>query len=164
MWLTRYRQNPGEAKRAIAHPGLVFVPPPRSEENEHRLKTSSGVGFNPLAGGEPLVLWVRKEKDNAFQRGITVGRTSNNDLVIDDVSVSRFHAYFAHDDAAGQWQLVDAGSKNGTWVKGEKLEAKKPVILGQEAVVRFGDVEVTFYMPNAFLRLLDTKAKRPSRR
>src|SRR5688572_28096960 len=38
----------------------------------------------------PLV----KKRGAPFADMITVGRTANNDVVIDDVTVSRFHAFF----------------------------------------------------------------------
>jgi hypothetical protein len=71
----------------------------------------------------PLVLAIRKVGD-AFRDMITIGRTGNNDLVVPDVQVSKFHAFFRMND--GRLELADAGSRNGTWVGETKLVAKGP--------------------------------------
>jgi DNA ligase (NAD+) len=47
-----------------------------------------------------------------FPDRITIGRTSNNDVVINDSSVSRLHAYVRRE--GDKWVVADAGSKNGT--------------------------------------------------
>lgn len=76
-----------------------------------------------LAGRQAatLVLAVRKVQDQ-FPSMITVGRTSNNDLVIPDINISRFHAFFrSHPDRV---ELADAGSANGTSVNGKVLPPK----------------------------------------
>jgi pSer/pThr/pTyr-binding forkhead associated (FHA) protein len=49
---------------------------------------------------------------------ITVGRLSDNDLVIDDPSISSHHAELVHKD--GDYVLKDLQSTNGTKVNGEK--------------------------------------------
>jgi hypothetical protein len=74
--------------------------------------------FDELHAPETLVLAVRKVQ-SAFESMITIGRTNNNDIVIPDVNVSRFHAFFrVHDDRV---DLSDAGSANGTFVAGKPL-------------------------------------------
>ena len=90
----------------------------------------------------PMVLAVRKVQET-FPDMITVGRTRNNDLVLTDVQVSKFHAYFrAH---GRDMELVDAGSINGTRVGEDALPPKgtgRVVRLGDR--VRFGHLEFTF--------------------
>jgi hypothetical protein len=160
-WMTRYIRDPAEVERALVDPVLLYEPPETEDTDDsladHRFKTVSGVGAPAIGGGEPVVIAVKKQKDNAFQRGITVGRTSNNDLVIDDPSVSRFHAWFQHDDRSGEWSVADAGSKNGTSISGERLKAKKLVVLVKDTRLRFGSIEVTFLMPKNFLRVLKAR-------
>jgi hypothetical protein len=102
------------------------------------------------------ILWTGR---SPYPRMITVGRTRNNDIVLPDESVSKFHAFFrdsnegAHEnDAPGQtappaWRLQDAGSRNGTTLNGTPVPTAKhgepvPVSLGVK--VRFGLVELTF--------------------
>jgi FHA domain len=89
-----------------------------------------------------IVLPVRKVQE-AFPSMITVGRTSNNDVVIEDVQVSKFHAFFRIN--GDQLELADAGSRNGTFIGKLRLEAKgaaRPVRQGE--TIRFGHLEFVF--------------------
>jgi FHA domain-containing protein len=86
---------------------------------------------------------LAKKPGASFPDRITIGRTSNNDVVIADTSISRLHAYIRRDGA--NWLVADAGSKNGSWLKGTTLEARKERPLPSRAVLRFGDVDLTFY-------------------
>jgi ABC transport system ATP-binding/permease protein len=86
-----------------------------------------------------LLLAVRKVQET-FPSMITVGRTRNNDIVIPDVRVSRFHALFRLFD--DRIELSDAGSHCGTWIGTRKLPPKglaQIVIAGER--VRFGPQE-----------------------
>jgi hypothetical protein len=101
---------------------------------------------------EPLVLEVVKDpaKQNPLSMGVTVGRTENNDLVFADATVSRFHAYLQANGKGG-WRLVDADSSNGTWLGTRRVVPGTPAEIPDGARLRFGDVEVTFYVPDSFL-------------
>ena len=63
----------------------------------------------------------------------TIGRDSRCDLLIEDTTVSRWHARLER--AAGRWLLTDLGSTNGTRLNGWRV--------GQLVPVRAGDL-VTF--------------------
>ncbi len=88
----------------------------------------------------PLV----KKPGASFADRITIGRTHNNDIVIVDHSVSRLHAYARQ--AGGSWVIADAGSKNGSWLRGAALEARREQALPSKAALRLGEVELTFYV------------------
>ena len=64
-------------------------------------------------GGRPLVLPLRKVQ-STLPSMITVGRTENNDLVVPDEQVSKFHAFFRI--VGERVEVADAGSRNGTFV------------------------------------------------
>ena len=83
-----------------------------------------------------VVLPVRKVQAN-FPSMITVGRARNNDIVVADQLVSKFHAFFRQLDDGG-WALADAGSANGTKIGEVELPPK-----GQPEPVRSGD-KITF--------------------
>lgn len=51
---------------------------------------------------------------------ITVGRNPENDIFLDDVTVSRKHAEFHR--RGGKFSVKDSGSLNGTYVNGELAE------------------------------------------
>jgi hypothetical protein len=88
----------------------------------------------------PLV----KKPGASFPDRITIGRTSNNDIVIADTSVSRLHAYVRRIGDA--WSVADAGSKNGSWLRGAALEPRRERPLPSRALLRIGDVDLTFYL------------------
>ncbi|HUJ59342.1 MAG TPA: FHA domain-containing protein [Kofleriaceae bacterium] len=87
---------------------------------------------------------LAKKPGASFPDRITIGRTSNNDVVIADASVSRLHAYVRRDGS--RWVVADAGSKNGSWLSGVTLEARRERALPSRAVLRLGDVDLTFYL------------------
>jgi hypothetical protein len=88
----------------------------------------------------PLV----KKPGASFPDRITIGRTANNDIVIADHSVSRLHAYIKHH--GGGWVVADAGSKNGSWLRGHAMDARRELAITSRTVMRLGDVDVTFYL------------------
>jgi serine phosphatase RsbU (regulator of sigma subunit) len=53
-------------------------------------------------------------------QSLSIGRSSRNDLVLSDLSLSRHHADLAADGEG--WRLEDAGSRNGTFLNGRRLE------------------------------------------
>lgn len=133
------------------HPVLIWAGTPRArpDEDEREASTQSGGAARP-ADGEVLVVAVQKQhsKANAFAMGITVGRVSTNDIVLDDPSVSRFHGYLQHDERKDTWSLTDAGSQNGTQVNGKRIEGHQPIESG--ATLQFGEVVTRFLLPGPF--------------
>lgn len=89
------------------------------------IETLSGAareGFGARPGSRPRS--ARRPAALSFPRpapGIryTIGRDSACDLLIDDLSVSRWHARLEH--AAGRWLLTDLGSTNGTRLNGWRV-------------------------------------------
>ncbi len=107
-------------------------------------------GFNPSRpnNGDVLVLQVEKQaaKANAFAMGITLGRVPTNDVVIDDGSISRFHAYFQFDTRKHVWTLTDADSQNGTLVGGKRTSGHQ--LIEDGAQLTFGAVPTRFLLPD----------------
>jgi len=54
---------------------------------------------------------------------VTAGRSVTSDIFLDDVTVSRSHARFFRTDS-GRLAVQDAGSLNGTYVNGVRVEEK----------------------------------------
>jgi pSer/pThr/pTyr-binding forkhead associated (FHA) protein len=157
-WFNRFMDDPKKLEDRLAgRPVLLYEPPElplgaTNDEDEYQFRTQAGVDMPAIGGGEPLAVIVEKTKDNAFQRRVTIGRTSNNDVVLDDNSVSRFHGWFESDEHG--WSIIDAGSRNGTWVAGKKLNIKTRAALTSGVKVRVGVVELTFYSSDGFLKML----------
>ncbi len=97
-----------------------------------------------------LVFRLMKRATSEFPF-LSIGRNHNNDVWIDDVSVSKFHAYLKVDD--GRWLLQDGRSRNGTTVRGQRVAARgagPPTELPLRADIAFGQVRVSFLDAAAF--------------
>lgn len=101
----------------------------------------------------PLV----KKPSAPFPDMITVGRTPNNDIVLRDATVSRLHAFFRHKD--GRWYVADGGSKNGTFLEGTPLPARKDREIDSGQGVRIGDLAMTFYTAEELFKMLSLVTK-----
>jgi ABC-type multidrug transport system ATPase subunit len=53
-------------------------------------------------------------------RVLRIGRASDNDVVVADLGVSRYHAELRR-GSGGRYEIVDVGSHNGTYVNGERV-------------------------------------------
>jgi ABC-type multidrug transport system ATPase subunit len=53
-------------------------------------------------------------------RVLRIGRAADNELVVQDLSVSRYHAELRN-SGGGRYEIVDLGSHNGTFVNGEQV-------------------------------------------
>jgi pSer/pThr/pTyr-binding forkhead associated (FHA) protein len=73
---------------------------------------------------------------------VTIGRGSQNDVVLADDSVSTVHARLEYAD--GAWRLTDLDSTNGTYVDGMRLAPQVPTPLADGAAVRFGGARLQF--------------------
>ena len=67
-----------------------------------------------------LVVYPLRRNGRSAGHLITLGRAPDNDVVVPDVSISRFHA-FVKEGASGRWLMQDAGSTNGTTVNGQSV-------------------------------------------
>lgn len=166
-WLAQYITSPQLADRDLKGRSVLLYDPPEEEDiatdssdedEEYRFRTQSGVTMPTIGAGQPVVLTVEKTKDNAMQRRVTVGRTSNNDIVLEAQSVSRFHAWLQRDEVTDGWHFSDAGSRNGSFVDNVRLSARKPVALLTGAKLRLGSVELLYFSPEGFLAFLKVRA------
>lgn len=56
---------------------------------------------------------------------LRIGRLSDNDVVLDDLLVSRRHAQLVRTGA--NWTLIDVGSGNGTFLNGQRITSPAPI-------------------------------------
>lgn len=161
LWFNRFTDDPGKVRaRLKGRPVLVYEPPPDEtvdeDDDDYQLRTQSGLAVPAIGGGDPMAVVIEKHADNAFKQRITIGRTANNDIVLDDTSVSRFHAWI--EEQNHEWVLVDAGSRNGSTVGGRKIAPKTPVTLSNGTPLRIGSLTLTYYTTQGFLDLLHRRA------
>ncbi|MEQ1565894.1 MAG: FHA domain-containing protein [Myxococcota bacterium] len=88
-----------------------------------------------------------------------VGRSRGCDLVLDERLASAVHASLRW--VSTRWEVRDLGSRNGSWVDGQRVEGE--ATLGPGATVAFGHPDARFTLidagpPTAFARRLDPPA------
>ncbi|WP_305091490.1 FHA domain-containing protein [Prescottella sp. R16] len=103
----------------------------------------------PVSGVEGLpagsALLVVKRGPNAGSRFLldqpttSAGRHPDSDIFLDDVTVSRRHAEFRQDD--DEFQVVDVGSLNGTYVNREPVDS---AVLANGDEVQIGKFRLVF--------------------
>jgi murein DD-endopeptidase MepM/ murein hydrolase activator NlpD len=90
-----------------------------------------------------------------LQDGITtIGATSQNDIVVNDPSVSGSHARFIV--TPKQVLIEDLGSGSGTWIGNERILPNEPALIKSGSIIHLGEVKVTLSKPkkNIIPRLL----------
>lgn len=110
---------------------------------------SSQTAEAPVSGVEGLpagsALLVVKRGPNAGSRFLldqpttSAGRHPDSDIFLDDVTVSRRHAEFRQDE--DEFQVVDVGSLNGTYVNREPVDS---AVLANGDEVQIGKFRLVF--------------------
>jgi len=86
----------------------------------------------PIPGGR---LSLRKGKN-------LIGRLSENDIVLDDSSISRRHALI--EVGEGGATIADQGSRNGTKIQGQRLEPDQPYPLTHNTRLQLGAFQLRY--------------------
>jgi FHA domain len=124
--LRRQDEEARAAKLGVSIPG--GAPPMPDIQVIARITTSSGTREVPLIfkpGGKRL----------------NVGRAADNELTVNDASVSKIHAALLM-TAEGTLLVADTGSTNGTYLNGRRIAYGESRLIEDGDVVGFGDVEV----------------------
>lgn len=74
---------------------------------------------------------------------LNVGRAADNELSLNDASVSKIHATLVL-NSEGTLLVADTGSTNGTYINGRRIAYGEARQIEEGDVVGFGDVEVRF--------------------
>ena len=74
-------------------------------------------------------------------RRLNVGRAADNELTLNDTSVSKIHAALLM-TAEGTLLVADTGSTNGTFLNGRRIAYGESRLIEEGDVIGFGDVEV----------------------
>ncbi len=155
--LIRFRRDEARVWAEYQCPVLIWEALGTADA-EHWETTSGQTPRTPVVGDPRIFKLVKSDNSkNAFSLGITVGRVENNDLVLEDDSVSRFHAFFRSDDRGPGWFLTDAESKNGTWVNEVKLQPSERTLLNDGDKVRFGDAQLKFLVADSFRNFIEKR-------
>jgi Protein of unknown function (DUF3662)/FHA domain len=144
------RLGPG---RVLAEAHFVAGSPEQRAEVEAARESTRQLRLAELAAAQPRqqsrradeVVWLtdRGELRYALQPDsglVRLGRAADNDLVIAQQRVSRYHAQLRRLEST--WLVYDLESTNGTFVDGERVEAGRPRALGAARVLRLGDFDL----------------------
>jgi len=121
-------------------------------QDEERRAAKLGV---PIAGAAPPMPDIQviarvtlpdgtREIPLIFKPGgkrLNVGRASDNELTLNDASVSKIHAALRL-TGEGTLLVADTGSTNGTYINGRRIAYGESRLIEEGDVVGFGDVEV----------------------
>jgi hypothetical protein len=128
--------------------GAALAPaaePPRRSADELRSR---------LTGSGVVVMPIRAR--HAEHKVITLGRTSTADIPMKHKSVSKVHAVLKYEDD-GALSLREAGSKNGTFINGERHTGTAALKSGDALVM--GQVRGFVVDPALLWQLLDGVAQ-----
>jgi pSer/pThr/pTyr-binding forkhead associated (FHA) protein len=100
---------------------------------------SETIVFSFVVGAKQTVREIVLEEGNR----LSIGRTKENDLAIEDASVSKFHASI-NLNTDGRLLVADTGSTNGTFVNGQRIAYGKAVEINLGDKLNFGVVPVAF--------------------
>jgi len=138
-------QNP-EAANYCARCGAHLVRPEESETTmtfTPEEAEEDGLGLPEGIGGPALV--VRSGGGRSGEtfplegQRVTVGRSPDCEIFLDDVTVSRRHAVLVQRD--GRWLVEDGGSLNGTFVNRKRVEGAE---LEDGDEIQIGKYRLTF--------------------
>lgn len=149
---------------------LGYIPRERDDDDDEwsfatdvRAIDSRGLatpGRSMPPGDAERLLWrIEKTDRNTWKSRISVGRATNNDIVIRHDSVSKLHAHF-HQGALARLKLsdglllADVGSANGTTLDGRPLPVDDTVTVKSGAHIEFGNIHCELFDVKALFKRL----------
>jgi DNA-binding NtrC family response regulator len=120
-------------------------------------------------GQKPATLHLRKCKlvtqvagrarEHLFDKGaITIGAMEDNDLVVSDDTVSRYHCKIVQEETS--YLLVDLGSTNGTFINRVRI---KEAYLKPGCTIGLGNTEVKFHAADEKVEILPSRKEKLGR-
>lgn len=112
-------------KNVAGKEGTTVGLPAVESETEEEIEVT--IPPEPLEKGSAMLM-IKKGADAGMRfiisgEDIEIGRHPESDIFLDDITVSRRHAEIHHKGI--DFTLVDAGSLNGTYLNGERIESSE---------------------------------------
>ncbi|MHC4598819.1 MAG: FHA domain-containing protein [Planctomycetota bacterium] len=158
----------------VKTPVLVVELDPKEQTDDSRFKTLDqpdgeersteqvSKKDGPFDVGEFLAVPLEKTDRNTFHNMITLGRSSNNDVVVPHASVSKLHAIFRVDPSTQRVSISDAGSSFGSLLNGKPLPQGVDTQLNSGDTIRLADsVKATFLATVDFYEYLHLYIRMP---
>ena len=112
------------------------------------IDTTHGAGhpMEPVGNTAKIVVTPEGKPEAVIELAdrLTIGRSTTNQLVLEDQKASRSHAEIRH-LGGGRYRLSDLGSANGTWLNGRRVSIPKELDNGDQIVI--GSVQLRFVAP-----------------
>src|SRR5437868_6565614 len=100
-----------------------------------------------------------RAREHLFDKAtVTIGAMEDNDLVVSDDTVSRYHCRIVQEDTA--YLLVDLGSTNGTFINRVRI---KEAYLKPGCTIGLGNSEVKFHAADEKVEILPSRKERLGR-
>jgi pSer/pThr/pTyr-binding forkhead associated (FHA) protein len=133
---TTLRLEPASPEKGFAHTRIDN----ESVLNATLAESSLDIHLNNTAAPRlvvytPLRTWEKPLFSDVF----TIGRTADNDILVDHAKVSRHHARIER--RGERFTLRDLGSTNGTWLRDRRIETHT---LSDGDSVKIGDAQLLF--------------------
>lgn len=115
-------------------------------------KTQGATGIKPVVRGRKAALRLRMAGSpdttltaGQLKAGVTIGRSSENALVVNQEGLSRVHARIDLQNRV--LRVTDMGTTNGTTVNGQKLTPNTPVQVTTASDIRLGGIPLKLAKP-----------------
>jgi ABC transport system ATP-binding/permease protein len=98
-------------------------PPPRPSYQPAEARPYPPADARPYQPVEPGVSSIFRQPSAIMRlptRVLRIGRATDNEVVVSDLSVSRYHAELRRSSRGG-YEIIDLGSHNGTYVNGQRV-------------------------------------------
>jgi hypothetical protein len=145
-FLERYPSN-----WLVWEPGVWRPARSASTSNTEQTQLPTPVPFTRPSGDDALCFELKRVASN-----LTVGRGTENAIVVNDLTVSRTHLDLEF--ALDKWRLKTTGQVT---VDGKPVVGADGAPLVNGSVIGVGDVRMTFYEPKGFTLRLQPQASPP---